>query len=310
MKILLAFCFSTLSVLTAEAQNYRDNMIHKELLPLMRTSRKMTAENYQKTKELLQKLDEDYGYETELHYKLLEWSYSFNDLTYFKQHVETLTEFHGMNSSYFSGNESFYNAIISGELKGWFEPMYLSKTAIWQKANFSKLSDVRKLRELIVREEAVSNYNIKVSSDENFTSEAAAALMKIRAEVYFSLLSELYKICRKYNTFPTGKNFALFPGDFNRLLYNNFSMTDNMERTWILLEPFVKKSYFQNDVDYSFYKSYDMSNFTHFGYQRFGLIERKDVNYIRQGEDDASSNPIPVKNAFEAEKVKKEMGWP
>ncbi|WP_313804987.1 hypothetical protein [Flavobacterium sp.] len=309
MKSAVTLCLFLLSVLTSEAQNYRDEIITKEFIPAMRSTRTMTPENYQRIKGLLEKLDHDYGYEADWHYKLLNWSFYHSDIAHFKSHLEILTEQYGLDASHFSGHEYFYEAIFEGELKAWFKPMYLTKSAIWHDKNFSKLSDIRKLKELIAREEAVSNHLIKVSSDDSFTSEASVALMKIRGEVYFSLLTELYKICRKYDVFPTGKNFGLLHGDFNRLIINNFSTTDNLERTWLLLEPFFKKAYLQNQLDYSFYRSYDIYNYMHFDYQRFGLIERKDVPIV-PSEDEDLTQKIPVKNAFETEKVRKEMGWP
>lgn len=299
----LLFCF-----LKLQSQNYRDRIVVYELTSLLNSRVKMTVDAYQNTKGLVAKLDADYGYEVDLHYQLLKWSYIFEDIEYFKQHLEILTERHGLDAAHFSGLESFYPALFEGELKAWFKPMYLAKHALWQEENFSKLSDLRQLRDLQIREQAVSEYAMKVSSLEEVSPEVRLKLTKIRAESYFAVLADLYKICRKHGVFPTGKNFGVLPGDFSRLVTNNFSTTDNMERSWLLLEPYFKKAYLEHHLDFSFYRSYDIYNFLHHGYQRIGLIERKDVP-TPLAEEETMLNSIPVKNAFEANKIKREMGW-
>jgi len=299
---LLMFFFSSLAVFS---QNYRDKTINENIHFRMQTKDK---EYYLKTKEAILKLENDYGYEVDLKVELIDYSYRFDDLDFFKEQLSILVEKHGFDISYLEGKESYYDAIIKGGLSGWFKEMYLKNHFVWMQNNFEKQIDQRKLHDIELKNQVLRSFTWNDDNRIAPNSDHAKAFESVRNESLFRNISGLYAICRKYDYYPTGKNFGVLYNYYNSGITSNLQIKENMERTWLLFEPFIRKSYMRNEMDYNQYRNYDAFSYIHFGYQKYGLMTKELLPlYIYPKETEITE--IPIKNAFFAEKMKREMGW-
>ncbi|ESU20032.1 hypothetical protein FCR2A7T_14420 [Flavobacterium cauense R2A-7] len=303
--LLLFFLFSTSVVIS---QNYRDKVIYETVYPSFQKAR-MDTEYYQKAKEAILGLEAQYGYETDLKLTLLEYSYRHKDITFFKEQLEILVEKYGYTISFMKGGELYYDAIFTGELSSWFKPMYLKKHFIWLEHNFDKQFDQRKLYDMELKSQAVHSFASKIMEIKSLDSFQIEAVNAKLNEFKFSNSTTLYGICRKFDFFPSVKNFAVIHSFYNMGLYQNLEIKENIERTWLLFEPYIKKAYLKNDIDYGEYRNYDAFCIKHFGFQKYGLITKESLPLFLRNKDYDEFSAIPIENAFFAEKMKREFGW-
>ncbi|ESU28924.1 hypothetical protein FLJC2902T_09560 [Flavobacterium limnosediminis JC2902] len=292
---------------TVFSQNYRDTVINEVRNVSFLLSRK-DKEQYQITKEKILKLEEDYGYEVDLKLRLIEYSYLHKDLEFFKEQLEILVKNHGFTVAYMSGGESYSDALLKGELSPWFKAMYLKNHFIWLENNFDKQIDQRKLHDNQIKIEAIRSVVSKVNDTETLSDADKKTVDTKCNEVLFSTVSLLHDLCRKYDQFLTGKNFGIVQTSPFPNLHTNLKIKENIERTWLLFEPYITKSYLKHQTDYSEYVAFDAYSFIHFGYQKYGLLKKENLPLHMRGliRDQVE---IPIQNAFFTDKVKREMGW-
>ncbi|KGO89810.1 hypothetical protein [Flavobacterium suncheonense] len=307
MNLKHLFVLLFLTTLKSFSQNYRDKVIHETLNPILDSYKPVSNTDYLKVKELILKLDEDYGYEADLHLKLMNLSYKHNDLDFFKTQLSRLVEKHGFTIAYMTGSESYAEAVLKGDLAVWFKPMYIKNHSIWLEQNFDKQLDLKQLNEARLKDQLLNSYGMKIK--EKIQDESVLRQVSdIQNELLFNVLTDVYKIARKYDRFPTGKNFGLIQHDFSMMVQHNFMSADNLERTWILFEPYFKQACLKHDLDYGMYKKYDVYSYVATGFQKYGLITAEDLPWYFFKEKE--ENPeIPVRNLFFADKFKSEMGW-
>lgn len=304
-SLLLLFQFFTVFLFS---QNYRDNVIKEIRKESFRLS-KNDKQQYLNTKEQILKLESDYGYEVDLKLRLIESSYLHNDLGFFKEQLEILVSNHGFNVAYLSGRESYFDALMNGDLSPWFKAMYLKSHFVWLEKNFEKQIDQRKLHDNEVINKAIQTVVSKVYQTESISEEDKKMVNAKCNEYLFSTVSFLHDLCRKYDQYPTGKNFGIVQtSGFSSNLYLNLSIKENMERTWLLFEPYIRKSYLKHETDYGEYVVYDTFSYIHFGHQKYGLITVEDLpSQLRSTTAEIKS--IPIENAFFVDKTKRELGW-
>lgn len=304
-SLLLLFQFFTVFLFS---QNYRDNVIKEIRKESFRLS-KNDKQQYLNTKEQILKLESDYGYEVDLKLRLIESSYLHNDLGFFKEQLEILVSNHGFNVAYLSGRESYFDALMNGELSSWFKAMYLKSHFVWLEKNFEKQIDQRKLHDNEVINKAIQTVVSKVYQTESISEEDKKMVNAKCNEYLFSTVSFLHDLCRKYDQYPTGKNFGIVQtSGFSSNLYLNLSIKENMERTWLLFEPYIRKSYLKHETDYGEYVVYDTFSYIHFGHQKYGLITVEDLP-LQLRSTAAEIKSIPIENAFFVDKTKRELGW-
>ncbi|MCG2610843.1 hypothetical protein LZZ90_04930 [Flavobacterium sp. SM15] len=292
------------------AQNYRDKMIHQTIYPLLGNGivQKTTKEDYEKAKAAILNLESDYGFEVDLKFRLIDCSYYHKDMAFFKEQLAILVEKHGFNFAYMKGSESYYDDLQKGELLAWFKPMYIRNHSIWLENNFEKQIDQRKLNEVELKNQIVNSFAMKIRDVSELDDKVKKDISDKLNEFFFANITDVYKVCRKLNTYPAGKTFGLIQNGFYGAFVRNFYSTDNIERTWLLFEPYLKDSYQKKDADYIHFKNYDVYNYSFKGYQKYGLITIDDIpEYLRSKNPEAKS--VPVENAFFADKTKREMGW-
>lgn len=300
MKIsILTLCFG-LSFYFGLSQNKRDKIVEDLLYYKI-----FTTENYYTSKETILKLEEEYGYEPNLKYMLLSKSFEAKDIAFFKEQLTILVRDYGLNIAYEEG-KTYFHAITEGELAAWFKEMYLYNHFIWMDNNFSKITDLNKLNQINNTSLNLDNYHYHLTSKLNLDSIQKVKATDYLAEKSFENLGKLYSITRKYNQYPTAKNFALIQNNFNFTENRNYALKQNFEKTWMLFESFYKKAYLNNEISYLPYKNYDNYSFLHFKNQRFGLLKAADIpKHLNPNK----LTEIPIRNPLEANQLKKTFNW-
>ncbi|EGV42395.1 hypothetical protein BZARG_2317 [Bizionia argentinensis JUB59] len=297
MKAYLCLLFGFISV-TLFSQNKRDTVIDSTIYPLF-------YNNYELVKNEIIKLEENYGYESNLKYLLLNRSFEESDINFFKTELTTLVKDYGFNLAYEPDNTSYYEAITTGELAVWFKSMYLKNHVIWLDNNFLKQADLRQLNGLQNKTVMYNKLRYEITQKVTLDSIQKKEQQKVFEDVAFENLSEFYALTRKLDKYPTGKNFALIQNDFTILEYQNFGIKRNFEKSWILFEPFYRKAYLKHAIDYTIYKRYDVYSFIHYKNQRYGLISIFDIPETYQ--EDLFS--IPIRDLEFSNKAKTEFNW-
>lgn len=300
--ICLVFFFFSAIVFS---QNYRDKIISENGLSRLFMK---DSEAYLKAKEAIVKLEADYGYEVDLMVELLEYSFKYDDLDFFKTQLSVLVEKHGFDVAYLHGKESYYDAIVYGELAGWFKEMYLKNHFVWMQHNFERQIDRRKLHDIELKNQVLRSFTLNTDTQTEENKQYVKDFESLRSESLFRNVSELYAICRKYDFYPTGKNFGVLHYNYNSGLSSNLQRKENIIRTWMLFEPYIRKSYLKNEIDYHPYRNYDAFSYLHFGHQKYGLMTKEQLRFYVHPVDE-EVEVIPIENAFFAEKSKREMGW-
>lgn len=293
---------------TGFSQNFRDKVIYENIYPSFLKAR-VDKDYYLKAKEAILVLEEQFGYEADLKLTLLSYSYRHKDLEFFKEQLEILVEKYGFTVAFMKGSESYYDAIITEELSSWFKEMYLKKHVVWLQGNFEKQIDQRKLYDMELKSQTVISFVSKINEIQSLNPAQIEAIDSKMSEFHFSNVSPLYTFCRKNDYYPSAKNFAVVHSFFRLGLHQNFQLKENIERTWLLFEPFIKKSYLKNDLDYGAFRDYDGFTFKHFGYQKYGLVTPEMIPLFKTINDTSELTDVPIHNAFFVEKAKREFGW-
>ncbi len=289
--ILCFICFYSVS------QNTRDVFIHDSI------SSKI---EYAILKKNILKLEgQSGGYEPDFKYRLLNSSFTHNDILFFKKELSLLVEKYGFNVAYMSGDEKYYNAIMKGDLSKWFKKMYLKCHTKWLKNNFEKQIDLRKLNELAVKDQLVNSYAANVSEIPGLDSIQKERNMKLLSSYFYKNASTLHHITQKHQNLPTAKSFALVQNGYGIVTIHNLQAKANYDNYWTLFYPYYKKAYLKDQIDYMIFRNYDNLSYLHYGYQVFGLISIKNIpDHYRK-----SNGEIPIKDPDFAKKIKSEFKW-
>ncbi|NQY28153.1 MAG: hypothetical protein HRT69_01640 [Flavobacteriaceae bacterium] len=300
IKHLFTFIFILFYLSVATAQNERDIIVHDSL------SYMVMFTNYPLAKKIILKLEEKYGYEPELKYRLISQSFKNNDLDFFKKELSILVEKYGFQLIYMKETEPYYTAIIEGELSSWFKEMYLKKHFIWMKNNFDKQLDLKKLNEIGAKDQSMRRFISILNNNITLDSIQKIKLYKSETEFDFENIADLYQITQKWKKYPSGKSFALIQRGFGIAEGHNLKAKDNFERFWLLFYPFYKKAYLNNEISYIHFKNYDSYSYVHYGYQKFGLLNIEEIHetYMTVG-----LKEIPLEDFDFYFKILKEFNW-
>lgn len=287
------------------AQNKRDLIIKDSILSTLNSNKTLQKSDYVRVKKIIISLDESYGYETELHKRLLDFSVFFDDLLFFKSELTLLINKYGFNVAYLTGEENYYNLIFNGDLKVWFKKMYIENHSIWLENNFEKQVDFRKLNEIRIKDQLINTFASKLFFSKIMDSVQKKLIQSELNTFNFNNIGDLYGICKKYDKYPTDKSFSVIQNNFGSTLVHNFQQQENIEKTWMLLFPFIKKAYLNYEIDNVVFKNYDFYLYTNFGFQDFNSY-----NISQIPEEFKKNNiEIPLRNKELFEKIKKEFNW-
>lgn len=301
MKINLSFAFLLFSLLVM-SQTKRDIFLRDSIIKPINYKQVTNKKIYHKTYDLLKKMDSEFGYEKDIHLKILEFSYFHNDLDNFKKNLLVLVKDYGFKIDYLTTNENYYNDLINGKLSNWFKKMYLKNHLIWVENNFDKLNDIRALNEINIKDQTLaklSNVMLDVNLNQSDSIKIYTVIQRLNAEN----LQLIYKISEKNNCFILSKKFPVIQNNLNSAIIHNFQM--NLDDSWNLLFPYIKTAYKNNGIDNVIFQNYDFYRYLKDGYQEFNSYRIEQIPPdFRKNQD-----PIPLKDVDFFNEFKKEMKW-
>ena len=301
MKINLSIALLLFSLLVM-SQTKRDIFLRDSIIKPINYKQVTNKKIYDKTYDLLKKTDTEFGYEKDIHLKILEFSYFHNDLDNFKKDLLVLVKNYGFKIDYLTTNENYYNDLMNGKLSNWFKKMYLKNHLIWVENNFDKLNDIRALNEINIKDQTLaklSNVMLDVNLNQSDSIKIYTVIQRLNAEN----LQLIYKISEKNNCFILSKKFPVIQNNLNSAIIHNFQM--NIDDSWSLLYPYIKTAYKNNEIDNVIFQNYDFYRYLKDGYQEFNSYKIEQIPPdFRKNQD-----PIPLKDVDIFNEFKKEMIW-
>ena len=301
MKINLSFALLLFSLLVM-SQTKRDIFLRDSIIKPINYKQVTNKKIYDKTYNLLKKMDTEFGYEKDIHLKILEFSYFHNDLDNFKKDLLVLVKNYGFKIDYLTTNENYYNDLINGKLSNWFKKMYLKNHLIWVENNFDKLNDIRALNEINIKDQTLAKLS-SVMLDINLNQSDSIKIYSVIQRLNAENLQLIYKISEKNNCFILSKKFPVIQNNLNSAIIHNFQM--NIDDSWNLLYPYIKTAYKNNEIDNVIFQNYDFYRYLKDGYQEFNSYKIEQIPLdFRKNQD-----PIPLKDVDFFNEFKKEMIW-
>ena len=301
MKINLSFALLLFSLLVM-SQTKRDIFLQDSIIKPINYKQVTNKKIYHKTYDLLKKMDSEFGYEKDIHLKILEFSYFHNDLDNFKKDLLVLVKNYGFKIDYLTTNENYYNDLMNGKLSNWFKKMYLKNHLIWVENNFDKLNDIRALNEINIKDQTLAKLS-SVMLDINLNQSDSIKIYSVIHRLNAENLQLIYKISEKNNCFILSKKFPVIQNNLNSAIIHNFQM--NLDDSWNLLFPYIKTAYKNNGIDNVIFQNYDFYRYLKDGYQEFNSYRIEQIPPdFRKNQD-----PIPLKDVDFFNEFKKEMIW-
>ncbi len=265
----------------------------------------INEKEYYVLKSNILKLENKLGYQPEYKYLLLDKSFQFNDLKFFKIELIELVKNYGFKIDYLSEKEYYFKEIMNGDLSKWFKKMYLKNHFKWLSKNFSKQIDLRKLNELKLKDQLINSMAAKTSLINGLSNDQKEENLKNLSHYFFENALELYRISQKYNFLPTAKNFAVIQNRYGIVEIHNLQSKWNFEKYFDLMFDFYRKAYLNNEITYMIFKNYDNHSYLHAGNQKFGLIKIENIPIDFR----KSNNEIPIIDINFSRKIKEEFKW-
>lgn len=303
MKVIIFSFFFLIFSSTLSAQTYRDTLVSEIVYntPKDLISYKELKLNIKKLEELEEKPNPEI-----LHSKL-KYIYQQDDIEYFKEVLTLLTRNYGFNLSYASGNEPYYNDIISGSLAIWFKKMYIKNHSEWLSKNLDKQIDIYRLNTLQEKDQLVNGISTAFYRSASFTNEQKEIIEKILDEYSFDNARVILDLSTEIGSLPTGNSFSLIQKNYNYVELHNLQRENNFEKFWKSFYPFYKTSYLNKDISSIKFKTVDFTKYRHDGTQIFNLIKIEDFHESwRRNPDDKE---IRIDNNEQTKKLRTELGW-
>lgn len=301
-KILIVLLLFSIQIFS---QNERDKEIKEIILPFFNTDKFYNKFDYSLVKKKIIDLEKRYGYETDLQNRLLSASFYHNDSKYFKENLSILVKKFGYNIIYTSDKELYYYAITEGYLSNWFKKMFIKNHKTWLKNNFEKQINLQKLNQLNIKDQFLNRFASKIYFSSSMDDKQKSIIQNELNNFNFENITELNSISRKLDYFPNSKRFAVIQNGFQNILIHNFQQKETMEKTWLNLFPYIKKSYLKFDIDNVIFQNYDFYCYLNNGFQEFNSYSIKDIPIqFRKNE-----NEIPLKSIETFIKIKEEFKW-
>jgi len=290
MKIILSFSLLLFSLLNV-AQTKRDFLLKDSIIKPINSKQLLDKRVYDKTYSLLKNMDDEFGYEKDIHLKILEYSYFHNELQDFKYNLTILVKEYGLKIDYLTNNENYYNDLMNGKLSNWFKKMYLKNHLKWVENNFDKLNDIRVLNEINIKDQTLAKLS-NVMIDVNLNQSDSIKIYNVIQRLNTENLQLIHKISEKSNCFVLSKKFPIIQNNLNSAIIHNFQM--NIDDSWNLLYPYIKIAYKNNEIDNVIFQNYDFYRYLKDGYQEFNSYKIEQI----PPEFRKNQNPIPLKDVI------------
>lgn len=241
-----------------------------------------------------------------LHSKL-EYIYQQNDIDYFKEVLTLLTRNYGFNLSYASGNESYYEDIINGNLATWFKEMYIKNHSEWLSENLDKQIDIYRLNTLFEKDQLVNGVFRDFYSNLNLSEKQEEASFKMLGSHFYDNAKVIESVASKTGSMPRGNSFALIQNGYGIVELHCLQNKYTYEKLWTTFYPYYKTSYLNMDISSITFRNIDSQMYIHEGKQIFDLLKIEDIpkHWLKNPND----KDIPLKDELETKKMRTELGW-
>lgn len=292
------------SVFAANAQTVRDIFIKDSIQPVLNAV-SIDRVDYLRLKKAIVTLEKQYGYEVNLKKRIINKAYTQNDLDFFKTELSVLVKEYGFDAAYLSGNESYYTAIMKGNLSKWFREMYLTNHNVWLSNNFDKQADLRKLNTINEKDQVITSFAMSVLNIQGLDSLQQQKIKSLLGEYHGRNLEPVLNIAATRKLFPNDRNFAVIQNGFDSVLIHNFQFKENFDTVWAALFPYIKNAYLKHEITNVIFNNYDFYHYLHYGSQVFGsyTIDRIPEQFRK------SDDPLPLKDKQWLDEIKREFGW-
>ncbi|HUH26359.1 MAG TPA: hypothetical protein VLY87_07010 [Flavobacterium sp.] len=286
------------------SQTYRDTLSREIIYNFPKEQA-----SYLKLKSDLKKLEELEGKPNAemLYYSMLAESYKFKDIAYFKEILTLLTRTYGFNLSYASGEESYYNDIIKGDLATWFKDMYIKNHSEWLSENLDKQVDIYRLNTLFEKDQLVNGVLKDVYNSLNLSQDQERLMQKISGNRFYNQVLVIESVANKIGCMPQGNSFALIQNGFGIAELHSLQNSFTYEKLWTTLYPYYKASYLKMDISSMPFKNIDSNLYIHEGKQIFNLLKIEDVPI--QVRKNPNEKEIPLRDKEQTKQLRTELGW-
>lgn len=300
MKIKFTF-ISLFFVAFASAQTPRDTLVSTIYNAYVQNESDYTALK----KDILTLKDMDGSYNPEVLHHNLEAMFHYEDLDFFQSSLELLVLHNGYNVSYLSGQENYYQAIISGELAPWFKKMYIENHPKWLADNLDKLVDIHTLNGLHAKDQNVHKALLEVYHNGQLNETQRTFVKELDDDYILKNGETLAQITKSIGSMPTANSFALIQRPYDLIEVHNFQQ--NFTTYFEMIYPYYKASYLKQDLPIIKFRNIDSIKFLADKNQVFGLLSVEDIPPYLKEEYNVQS--IESADPTLTKKYRKELNW-
>jgi len=285
----------------ASAQTPRDTLVSTIYNVYIQNESDYTALK----KDILALKDMDGSYNPEILHRNLEVMFQYEDLDFFQSTLALLVLHNGYNVSYLSGQENYYQAIITGELAPWFKKMYIENHPKWLAHNLDKLVDIHTLNGLHAKDQNVHKALLEVYHNGQLNETQRTFVKELDDDYILKNGETLAQITKSIGTMPTANSFALIQRPYDLIEVHNFQQ--NFTTFFEMIYPYYKASYLKQDLSIIKFRNIDSIKFLADKNQVFGLLSVEDIPPYLKEEYDVQS--IELANPTLTEKYREELKW-
>ncbi len=300
MKIIftIVVLFSSLLV---SAQTQRDTLVSNIYNAFIQNDSDYTALKNDITE--LKKTDGKYN--PEILNQNLEAMFKYKDISFFKEALELLILHYGYNVSYLSGNENYYQSIISGDLSKWFKKMYIKNHPKWLEKNLDKLVDIQTLNTLNKNDQLMTKTLMDVHNSSKIDEKQQEFILNLFKLNVFENAKTLINISKSIGSIPTGNSFALIQKPYDIVEIHNFQQ--NFTTFFDMIYPYYKVAYLNKDLPIIKFRNIDSLKFLADKNQIFGLLSIEDIpEYLKK---DFNLQSIESADINLTKQYRKELKW-
>ena len=285
----------------ASAQTPRDTLVSTIYNTYVQNVSEYTALK----KDILALKDMDGSYNPEVLHHNLEAMFQYKDLDFFQSSLELIVLHNGYNVSYLSGQENYYQAIISGELAPWFKKMYIENHPKWLAHNLDKLVDIHTLNSLHQKDQVMTKALMDVYNSSEIDEKQRELIRALFRFNYMENAKTLFNISESIGSMPTANSFALIQRPYDFIEVHNFQQ--NFTTYFEMIYPYYKASYLKQDLPIIKFRNIDSIKFLADKNQVFGLLSVEDIPPYLKEEYNVQS--IELADPTLTEKYRKELNW-
>lgn len=294
------FCFS---------QSPKDIVLTKTVPDLLLNNNKA---DYLKVKNLINRLEEEYGDLPDYTRSLLKYSLEYGDIVFFKKEFIHLVREYGLNLNHLHRRNAFYQTLTQGELSEWFWQEYPKHRIIWIKNNHEKLPYIDKLNALYIKDQNLANLyrmakeEISVNSKNKLLEQTIDSIFLKKTLDHFA---EFLGLIQNIGYYPSSKNFALPETPYFLVATHAMKIPSVSMKCLKQIYPYWEKAYLKGKIDYLVFRNFDIQLLMSTGKQYFGTVQYEEIPISFLEHLNLKNKTVPVLNPEGLKERRKKLGW-